>query len=88
MAIVAFRHDPALEILDAVRQSNPVNPLEHSWEPENMHSFPDPFLQGSWNTRLLHLKSGNKCKLSYFSTFTPSGHTSHHHDRPNAGFQF
>jgi len=50
MTILAYRYDLALEILDAVHESNPVNPLEHSWEPENMHSFPDPFFQGSCNT--------------------------------------
>jgi len=45
VAIIAHRCDPALEILDAVHYSNPVNPLEHSWEPENMHKFPDPFFK-------------------------------------------
>ncbi len=36
--------DPsALEILDEVHQSNPVNPLEDCWEsPDKMHSFQSP----------------------------------------------
>jgi hypothetical protein len=29
--------DPTLEIFDEVHESNPVNPLEDSWHPENMH---------------------------------------------------
>jgi hypothetical protein len=34
--------DPALEILDEVHQSNPVNPLKVYWDLEKMHSFEIP----------------------------------------------
>jgi len=30
---------------------------------------------------ILHLKLGGSCRLSYFSTFNPLRHTSHHHSQ-------
>jgi hypothetical protein len=41
------------------------------------------------NASIFHLKSSSWCKpISSFSTSTPLGHTSHHHDWPIAGGQF
>ncbi len=37
---------------------------------------------------ILHFKSGNSCKLSYFLTSTLSRHTSHHHNRSIVSRQF
>ncbi len=34
--------DPALEILDEVQESNPVNPLEDFLDSENGHGFQSP----------------------------------------------
>jgi hypothetical protein len=34
---------PALEILDEVHQSNPRNPLEDFWDPENVHILSEPW---------------------------------------------
>jgi hypothetical protein len=37
---------------------------------------------------ILHLKSNDSHRLNYFSSSTPSWHTSHHHDQPIACYQF
>jgi len=34
--------DPTLEIFDELHESNSVNPLEDSWDPENMHRVQSP----------------------------------------------
>ncbi len=37
---------------------------------------------------IFHLKSSTSHRLNYFSIFTPSKHTSHHHGQPIANCQF
>jgi len=37
---------------------------------------------------IFHLKSSTSRRLNYFSIFTPSKHTSHHHGQPIANRQF
>jgi hypothetical protein len=51
------------------------------------------FLSKSFNhiskdVSVLHLKSGGSRRLSYFPTFTPSKHTSHHHNQSIASLTY
>jgi hypothetical protein len=40
------------------------------------------------DANIFHLKLGDSHRFSYFLTFTPSWHTSHHHGRSIASYQF
>ncbi len=56
-------------------------------------TFWQPFLSKKFNhitknTSVFHLKLGDSRELNYFSTFTLSKHTSHHHDWSTANCYF